>query len=270
MTDSHFLDRPINSHGKNSVMYLSRNPSGKAVVFIHGFSGDPQKTWGEFSNMISRYNKFEDCDFYFYGYDSQYIQTNNSATDFYNFLLVLNTSPETLQPFTLSGRGGIQYSKILIAAHSMGAIITRLSLMLASEEEAPWINKNEMILFAPAHNGSMLTELIREAGGIFPSFLKTLSLYYKYKAVTIPDLDEKSTLLKDLKLKTEKLLNDTKGKGDFTKAKSVIWAREENVVINARFFKDTLQFIAENTKHTTVCKPRHDFSLPIEKIIEHL
>jgi hypothetical protein len=39
-----------------------------AVVFIHGFSGDPAKTWGQFPSFVAADPRLSDWDIYSFGY----------------------------------------------------------------------------------------------------------------------------------------------------------------------------------------------------------
>lgn len=49
---------------------MVKKTEGKAIVFIHGFSGDPVTTWSDFPDSISRYSDFKGCDIFFYaGYE---------------------------------------------------------------------------------------------------------------------------------------------------------------------------------------------------------
>ncbi len=271
MVDSHLIERALKS-GKNSTMRLAKKPNGTAVVFIHGFSGNALATWSNFPEMFTDYREFSGCDIYFYGYDSIYTQTSNSATRFYEFLSELNTAPNKLITFqipkSIERPLDFNYSKILIVAHSMGAIILRLALMYAYEEKNTWLDKNHMILFAPAHFGSKIPFLLKEAEGFFlPKIFKPLIIYYKYRAVTLTDLEENSDLLTDLETKTKKLQESEAG--EFTIAKDVRWASEERVVVNRKYLKDCMHKIIEGT-HTEICKPKEEFKVPIEIIVSHL
>ncbi len=145
---------------------------------------------------------------------------------------------------------GHQYEKIILVAHSLGAVVVRLMLLYAHDDNATWVNKCRMVLYAPAHHGSRVLDNFKEC------FLGASVLFKSFGVTKYPiliDLQEESRVLKNLKAETLTLLKS--GKGDFAKAVSVVWAANENIVINERFCDDALEKQIAGTTHTSVCKP---------------
>ena len=153
-------DRVIIAHYPVSVLALgpgynqpsyaiwARRPIGKAVVFIHGYNGDAKATWSEFHKLIPDTPEFEGCDFIFYGHDGLFGTTVASATLFYEFLDCLFTQTASLTIPSLGDVGirhGLTFSRVILAAHSLGAVICRRALLFGRNQRCDWMNKTAMV-----------------------------------------------------------------------------------------------------------------------------
>lgn len=237
---------PIQLAGNFTRVYFAKKTADKMLVFVHGFGGHATNTWNHFSTLFKRDPHFDRTDIYFFGYDSKAVQVENSAINFQNFL----------EKFALG-----HYDRIVISAHSLGAVVVRRAMLNAYEERKTWINITRMILFAPAHNGSMIPKMFAE---LFKGFLRIIPLSYSYFHPAMNNLQENSQIINSL-------INDTNnclltGNGDFTIAFSVLWAENEKVVVNRRFCKDPIAEQAENESHQSVCRMNDSYFKPYEKI----
>ena len=66
---THFIERSIPYDGDKLRGFLSVRPSGKAVLFIHGYGGDAISTWADFDRLSIKRPEFVGHDLLFYEYD---------------------------------------------------------------------------------------------------------------------------------------------------------------------------------------------------------
>ncbi len=252
------------NHGKNTVGYFTTSNPETLVIFIHGFNGSAIDTWNDFPALIKETKEYAHSDVIFYGYESLKGQANNNALRFYNFLQVI--AEGNTNKIGYSRKGNAAYQKILIVAHSLGSIIVRRALLNANAESKPWLSITQMILFAPAHRGARIQNLLTES-------LPTLGkIFAGLGFITIPvldDLRENSLTILNLIEETEQLLQHNQG--NFTIAHKVVWANNEIIVRNERFCQDPIAILIDNKTHTKVCKPNSlNFLRPFEIVTEAL
>jgi pimeloyl-ACP methyl ester carboxylesterase len=273
----HFLKRHIDYR---TYAAWSRDPTGKALIFIHGFNGSANATWNDFYGLYGNFPEFSGYDLFFYQYDSMNVQANNVAVNFYHLIDELykhpNNSITTCFPpprnksrtadrqdaITLPDREGLTYSKIVIVAHSLGAVVTRRALLFAKKDRREWVDLTSMILFAPAHMGARAIPHLRSL--LFPWPLKFLAGLIEFKLASLDDLMPHSDTLNDILAETKEL--KIKGEHQFTIAKSVVWAGKELIVYNANFLDDPNPIEFEDKDHINVCKSSPEFLRPIEEI----
>jgi len=254
------------TEGVHSTAFLTIHPPKILVVFVHGFNGKSVETWGKFPELIRNNSDFINADVVFYGYESLKAQANNSALRFYNSLLKFtDNSPNEWGIHRDFVKQDFKYSKILIVAHSLGAIVVRRALLLAQSETKNWLKNCEMVLFAPAHRGARIQKLVTES---LPAIGKILS---GLGFITIPILDD----LKPDSLTIQNLIQDSlnllKNKqGDFTIATQIIWANKEIVVHNEQFCNDPVPVLIDNKSHSSVCKPDEDYLTPYQIVVNSL
>lgn len=264
----HYLSRISNPWKKKTTNVLwSLNPDGKAIVFIHGFSGS-FNTWKGFPEMIADSPGFEGWDIFFVEYDwgDQVELTGRSMFEY--VLQPIFENPQSLfksSSSTVTRPQDFQYKQVVIAAHSLGAVVTRVAMLAASRAKVAWLPNTKMVLYAPAHNGANIVSLGSEALGVFGAIGKMLPNVLKVKYPSLIDLESvpgvgKSDLLKRIESDTKALLDA--GKGDFTKAQAVLYGGDDRVVVAAQFCQDTDFKSVPNISHTAICKPSNTFDRP--------
>src|SRR5215471_9605979 len=128
LEQTHLMSRPLQEDSKVQAIFAVR-PSRKAILFIHGYTGDALKTWKDFPALLPQNPKFAGHDLLFYGYDGLRAPVGSSASLFRQFLekLFANTpdiSNRSLPPlFHRDATFG--YDDLIIVAHSLGAVVTR-------------------------------------------------------------------------------------------------------------------------------------------------
>jgi pimeloyl-ACP methyl ester carboxylesterase len=289
---AHYSQRPLPlgpDYNQQSYAVLARKPTGKAVVFIHGYNGDALTTWAQFHKILPETPEFVGCDFFFYGHDGLSGTTTASATVFCQFLHRLFTATLSITNPILSNASarpnGFTYSKVILAAHSLGAVICRWALLfarrkqLAGDKQHDWMDKTAMVLYAPAHMGAGVSELILELGigsGPWSTILRYLGLGVKYVSPLIDELrvDSSGSLSPDLqRLHDETTGALAQGNSDYLIAKQVVIAGRDRVVKNRQFAQDPWPPHAfPNANHSSVCKPTKtpDFLDPIDMLSRFL
>ncbi len=249
-------------YGRKTRAHWSTTPARHVVVFVHGFGGHPIKTWPNFPSLLPNAS-VPPFDFLFFGYDGLQQQTTNSAGELLRFLEVFLADPATLINATipsLERRASFFYDRVVIVAHSLGAVVTRRALLDARAGEGsgksyPWLARTRIVLFAPAHMGAYAAALASSALTGQPWFLGGLvGLYVRYRSPLLTDLQAGSTVL-------TALVNDSQVAGavgptpSFIKSHSVCLATKDRVVINAGFPLDPPPRWID-ADHLAVCKPR--------------
>jgi alpha-beta hydrolase superfamily lysophospholipase len=246
-------------------------PSGKAILFIHGFSGDPIKTWSDFHVLLPAAQGFKGRDLYFYGYDGLRANMTSSAALLREFLerLFQQSSKFVNQnlPSDAKRQDNFQYDEVALVAHSLGAVITRRALLDLTRLNRPWLSKTRLILFAPAHKGASVADLALEAASSF-RFLRFFGAIARFESPLIDQLKPGSPELTALLRETE--LACQNGANSHLKARQVVIAEYERIVRNETFADDPPPVTIPDTEHTSVCKPRADFLRPFELLEESL
>lgn len=253
-------------HGKNSSAFLTLDNPTNLAIFVHGFNGKATGTWDEFPDLIRTNNDFANSDVVFYGYDSLKGQANNNAVKFYNLLTsVSENSPNKLGYKRDNLADDFRYQRILIVAHSLGAVIVRRALLNAKIENKVWLPTCRMVLFAPAHRGARVQNLIIES---LPAVGKILAGLGLLKIPVLDDLRPTSQTILNLIADSQGYLNQNTGQ--FTIAHQVVWANNEIVVHNDQFCSDPVATLIDNKSHTSVCKPKANFLDPYQIVINAL
>jgi pimeloyl-ACP methyl ester carboxylesterase len=263
----HLLNLSPSFGGRGTSAILARKPNGKAVVFIHGYGSKAITAWAEFNKYLPQSPGFEQYDFIFYGHDALYATTTASATLFCEFLNQLITEPSSIINSCLSlsaARQQFEYSKVILAAHSLGAVICRWALLLARDKGYNWMDKTALVLYAPAHMGARVVDLARETTGFLRSFVTT----FRFASPLLDELNPESPMLKALQQKTADAINA--GNSQYLIAKKVVIAEQERIVTNLSFLQDPPPVTFSRTTHTSVCKPKDTFLDPIEILSEVL
>ncbi|MEO7048511.1 MAG: hypothetical protein ABI091_24645 [Ferruginibacter sp.] len=265
LPENYHLTASISKWNKNTYVNWSKKPQNKAVVFIHGFNGSSMDTFGDF-NLEFRYRpEYEGYDVFFFGYNSLFRQIANSALGFLKFLRAIHNNIDQVIKESGINVTRQQYSKIVIVAHSLGAVITRVALNEGYKTESAWLDKCALVFFAPAHKGAKDEILgLAELHG----FTKLISPVAKYFVVTLKQLMDKSIIINPMEIKVKALID--KNVTSFTIPKVVVWADPDRVVINDFFLEDPEPISLDGVKHEDVCKPSKKFEEPYKFVSDYL
>ena len=259
MTNNHTTSIEI-KHGTNTQGYFSFEKPDKLIVFVHGFGGNSLGTWNNFPAILLYDDLFKKSDIIYYGYDTFKGQAGDHAAELYHFLnFSLNPVKNNILP-ALQNLPERDYQRIILVGHSLGAVLVRQAQLLAYIDGKIWVNKSEIVLYAPAHNGAEVISLAMQA---LPGLSGLLGIFAKFRFPILSDLDAKDDgILKTIKEQTEKLQNA--GNGNFTKAKLVVYSKGDKVVKSFQYLLDKPAEVIPFTSHISVCKPKDTFTKPFE------
>lgn len=256
--------KAIRKPDKDVQVLFAAVPHRKAILFIHGFSGDATKTWSDFPLLMPGCAKCKGHDLFFYGYDGLRADMFASASLFRDFLdrlfsntlqLVNDNLPAAAQRDATFG-----YDELMIVGHSLGAVIARQALVDATKLKSAWTSRIKLVLYAPAHKGARVRELALETISSLP-FVKYFQGFARFASPLIdqlaPDSDELKALL------NETLSACVNGRNGHLIARMVVIAEYEKIVTNQTFGNDPPGVAIPDTSHTSVCKPKTGFLDPL-------
>ena len=138
---THLAARPLKGTqkpDKDVRVLFAAQPSSKAILFIHGYGGDVITTWSDFHDLLLGCAKCSGQDLFFYGYDGLRADMNASAAIFRTFLDRLFGKTASILadnlPLSASRPSTFRYDELVIAAHSLGAVISRRALLDATRK----------------------------------------------------------------------------------------------------------------------------------------
>lgn len=249
--------------GKSSQASYSLVGARNAVVFLHGYSGASVKTWLAFPELLSGFQQFEGLDLIFCGYDSVAEHTESCSDRVKTILEELLTRPAApRRPMSIPRHGTAPYERVLIVAHSMGAVVARRALLLGDEENLAWTRQVRLVLYAPAHHGARLDL----ADSFLSGLLGKIWAIGRFHSPAIDQLRPGSTYLTELANDLKRALEQVP-KPSHLVALKVIHARQETVLLHpeARLGDDPRSRLIEGS-HMTVCKPSSAISPAIEEL----
>jgi pimeloyl-ACP methyl ester carboxylesterase len=257
----------------NGVAYWSVNPIGRAIIFVHGFRGHATGTWQEFPSLLLKTQSFSGYDLIFYTYNTIDTPIADSGSLFEQFLEQLFDKPvalwqQSLPPGAIRS-DEVKYQSLIIVAHSLGAVVSRLALVRAYEKNSHWLLKTRLVLFAPAHCGANVQALVMSAATSLPwvGFVMGITNYF---CPTVKNLTPGSEILKELLKRTEKAQKDMSETSKKLLAHLIIRGSKDKVVEPLRFSKDPDFITVPNKDHISICKPNRDYTLPVEQLVEVL
>lgn len=250
--------RPTTRRRERGVWaHLSLKPAKRAIVFVHGFAGRGLLTWTRFPDLLQGEPKTADYDLIFFEYDSFGRQLGDIVTRLKTFLnnLMTNASPIVNRGLALPDHRpkGFAYDQVLLVAHSLGAVVTRRTLLDYFGNGTPWVPHATFTLFAPADMGASGTALITEALQGVP-FASLGSAAIKTFFPVLRSLEAGSMPLDRLRKDTLTLSKD-KNTNPHLRAQLVVFAATDSVVEKEKFLVDEKEGSIPGTTHTTVCKP---------------
>ena len=88
------------------------------------------------------------------------------------------------------------YDQVVVIAHSLGAVIARQALLNAWKQHEPWCGEIRLVLFAPAHKGARVQELVESVR--VGKWLSLFTAAARYKSPLIDQLRPGSPCLAEL------------------------------------------------------------------------
>jgi hypothetical protein len=262
-------DREPWGHGSRGRFSLRVRPRG-VVLFVHGFRGSAIDTWLAFPFSLPREPKVADFDLLYYGYDTRE-QAGYSADKLRELLCLVAEDPAALVnpslPHGVRSREPHAYEHIVIAAHSLGAVVSRLALLLcvdAQHQPLGWLSRVRLALFAPAHSGARAARLASlllrgvPANGLVEAGARAI-----YKS--IDDVDPGSPTLRDLSTRTATVL----GAGVDCHRAWVAHGKKDWVVFQNQFEQDRVPWSRwDQLGHSGVCKPDRRERRPLDFLLD--
>src|SRR5713226_6733068 len=140
------LRHPLEAYG----LLSDRSEKDTAILFIHGFDGDPVKTWLQFQYLIDSdaqtFHVYSRCDLYFYCHDNVNKLLQDNALKFLGFIRSVFPKPQrdqfTFEPFSSLVTDSMvislsqarihllpkEYSQVVLVGHSIGGALLRLAI----------------------------------------------------------------------------------------------------------------------------------------------
>lgn len=247
---SHYNYRSLNDFQAGVYGLFQNRPNRPLYVFVHGFNGSSQGTWGRFPIYTSM-RMCGDC--IFYQYESFRNSIVSNAEDLLRFFMDLEDSGLLDTRF---------YSQLVLIGHSEGSVVIRQALLFVRQRVLSpglrsFLFEADVRFFAPAHFGFSPSGVFGVlfhlgAANIVRAALRMSRGYVEMK---------ERILLNSIKEQTE-LRQSISGCEPCYFAKAV-FGREEDVVVRAVYLQDKLFPEQHGESHTTVCKPRHDYQFPL-------
>ena len=266
---THFVPKTIPCGQGDGTAFWSINPDGNVILFIHGFRGTSIGTWVQFPSLLQSENSCSGKDIIFYTYDTMHTPIANSGSLFFQFIdklfcdfpLICN---ETID-HEAKRRNSFKLKTMTIVAHSLGAVAARYALVQAFQENKVWLQNTRLILFAPAHHGARVQNLLMSTVTMV-KWLKPIAGLALYQYPTLEELKPNSNILKQIIRDTENAKN--KPFGDKLLAHRVIYGATDKVVNVLRYSDDPPHIAVPGKDHITVCKPDSEYRLPVEKVVD--
>ena len=274
------LNTNISYVSKDSYGMLAEAPEADhAVIFVHGFGGDPFKTWAHMQDLIRSDDNWKGTDAFFVGYDS--IREDVMLSARYVARIISQICPKPpVSLFRADVRGtnfqlrpdGTSYKSVDLVGHSLGGVVLRQAVLLLLREGldaggSPHLAKipssysapcsARVLLFAPAQSGARIAGLAGVLSNIlgFEQLVKIL----RGGSPSFQELEPGSPVLQALRDETTYLaemyptLRSLRAR--------IAWAHTDRIVTSLDFRHDT-SFTILDTRHLSVCKPSHGFRAP--------
>jgi hypothetical protein len=293
---------PVSLQGnRGAFALLSHRPPVAAVIFVHGFLGDPRTTWVDFEHLVDQAPRWNECDLFFYAYRSRN-QIVPLAEEFSHFLTDIARAREqavistrffapsskshtffsTVLDFWES-RGSAPYHYLILVGHSTGAVIIRevmrqkiTHLVKSKGDLGAWMQtgkedvdypdrlvlRSALRFFAPAHLGVLAAGKLGLAQSL-PIIGKITGAYLRSNPL-YQNLRHDSPTILELKKATEELWKQYKFEA--LKAGSLFGTNEEVVYIGG-YSHDEVDSTVSGHDHISICKPRPDYVKPLEFVI---
>lgn len=240
-----------------------------ALIFVHGFSGDQERTWRKFQSLLDQREEFASWDAYFVGYPSTREQIAATAYNLTRFIRHVYPRPpaEIFERHIWIGRTqkilqlreyATGYTRLVLVGHSQGGVVIRKAVLEAAKEAIqagtvgtdPLCNA-ELVLFAPAIFGMFLSgwKGFAAATSAWKIVGPVLGGSPSYK-----ELQPNSQFLTRLENETVRLASDSQEKVAGLAAR-IAWASRDKIVEGGQRYQCDPEYIFLDEGHTSVCKP---------------
>jgi pimeloyl-ACP methyl ester carboxylesterase len=252
----------------DSYAHWAHRPDGRLVVFVHGWGGSAEGSWRDFPQLLRKDPAAANVDLVFFGYRSRSRQAFASSEQLRSFLQELVLFP--LRYCRYERPTEFRYRSLIIAAHSMGAVVARRALLEIRKKHDPSLDISRLVLFAPADHGA--TDLIR-LHEHFPEWIGAAAKVLAVLAQSIKDLKPESAFLRNLRKESAAMVSSG---SKHLLASRIFYASDDNVVLledpneGGAFLTGEARTPVYDVSHSKICKPRSDYLLPISAIAEAL
>lgn len=133
----------------NPTIITHRNRANKkaALIFIHGFGGSPQETWGQFPELLKKEKQMSGWDIYSLGYPSGFwldlVGIWKADPPIQTLADGLRTALRNISPLN-------SYESLALIAHSMGGLVAQQALV---DDDKFTARVNDVILFGTPSGG---------------------------------------------------------------------------------------------------------------------
>lgn len=263
----------------NSQVLLSQGQQVScAVVFVHGWGGDGRMTWEHFPEILASLADAAQLDAFFVEYPSREHTVVFCAAKlrqfFYDLVdnpveaILKKSLPTDAAPRPLATR----YERIVVVAHSMGAVISRRALLDLGLLGLPEndLKRFRLLFFAPAHCGSNIARLISSGFGLdFLPGARLVGEVARWFMPSLSDLEPGSQTL-------TKLVTDARAERQVHKevaaylCAKVYHAQGDKVVEQNDFEGDCPLDPVMRRDHRSICKPDNAYLIPAKALSQQL
>jgi pimeloyl-ACP methyl ester carboxylesterase len=250
----------------------------RAILFIHGWNGGAGSTWESFPEFACTMPELSAADVFFLEYPTLQSQVPFCAARVRNFFTDLVGSPadriiNPSLPSSASQRSPtFAYQKIIVVAHSMGAVVARRAILdLDQSSPAGFTNgeleKFKLLFFAPAHSGSAIPLLIGAGLGLdFLPGAKFLGTLARDWFQSLRDLEEGSPFLRKLADDCKRIREGrTEHNAPIGHIRAIVYHAQHDRVVSQNDFDNDPPFQpVMNKGHRTICKPNKAYLNPVE------
>jgi len=263
---NHYHRRSIKA-GRNSQVFWATKPTGRIIIFVHGFHGKSTGTWEEIPGLLSRAQEMNGTDIIYYGYNSTRVRAHASAIKFGDFVDKLkDDSTQYMDPLIREQRKstGTHDNSLVIVAHSLGALVARQALLIGHKKTKEWIKSTKLILFAPADLGTNLAP-VQIGRTLLTDLLFTMELFIELCGPVMADVREGSQFINDLRRESQRLVDQ----GVTSLLATAIFHAERELIVNQGIFlrQEPAGDVFNRATHRSICKPGSSYQEPLKKLL---
>jgi len=133
----------FNPQDDTRLVECRQNPDNQAaIIFIHGFTGDAEDTWGKFDELLKDEEQLKGWNIYQYGYNSKFTPDIKGLWACNPDITMLAENVRT----QLTENFGGKYRQIALVAHSMGGLICQRAVLdiMQTDKQATLIHSLTM------------------------------------------------------------------------------------------------------------------------------